>query len=793
MKIKSVKTRQFAGIKGKKVTFSDGLNVLVGKNETGKSTMIDLIYQVLYKDSKLNKKVDKDFYTRFMPSDSKGNVVDGTLVFSTADGEYTLMKKWGASEECELETPDGSVIVGEDKIREIIDGELIYKKGLYDDVVFFFFWSQESVVEHILNKIDKKAGAKQDLVSIIASEGLSSTGGIAPEDIEKILQDKIDNLSGRWDFAIDGPEKRRGIENPWDRGVGGILKAFYAHAELEDNLRKREQAEKAIDIENKKILEAKEKLEGYKAEKGDYERYAEALAAYKSGKELKNKYLAEQNSVVADLQAYPGLRKDYDEAQHLSELAKAKAVIEKFHKIQEAEGILADAKKEFEGKTEISVKDEKDLANLDKDIDNLRAKLSNLNLVANIRKLGNSDIQVKSVATGEIIDISAGEFDINETVEITVPGIMSMTIAAKGVDVEEVQRQLAEKKEERDALLSRCGAKNIDDLRTQKAAYEEASRKVDEAQKAYNNLVNGVDITILEDDYSRFKEKATETEGLDEKIENLCGSESLEAFIGGKKQRIQSLEEVYGKEKTLESMKAMLAEVKGNLEKLASVENDASNIPEKYLAIGDVDAYKKDLKTGIEIAEHTIKEAEGLIRDHEKELGNSTSDDLRAQIDDAAIELQKLKDDCRRWKHILEVLRYTRDNMAGEGTMSDVHEKFAEYLSVITDGRISLKSMDENMDVNIQSGNNHMTYEILSEGTKDTIALAFRLAILEHLFPDGGGLVVFDDPFTDMDESRTRQACKLVQRFADAGNQVIFVTCDNKYNSMLSGNIVEMN
>ena len=38
MNIKSVKTRQFAGIKNKEVEFEEGLNVLVGNNETGKST-----------------------------------------------------------------------------------------------------------------------------------------------------------------------------------------------------------------------------------------------------------------------------------------------------------------------------------------------------------------------------------------------------------------------------------------------------------------------------------------------------------------------------------------------------------------------------------------------------------------------------------------------------------------------------------------------------------------------------------------------------------------------------------
>ena len=95
------------------------------------------------------------------------------------------------------------------------------------------------------------------------------------------------------------------------------------------------------------------------------------------------------------------------------------------------------------------------------------------------------------------------------------------------------------------------------------------------------------------------------------------------------------------------------------------------------------------------------------------------------------------------------------------------------------------------MDVDIQSGNNHLTYDILSEGTKDTIGLAFRLAMLEHLFPNGGGLVVFDDPFTEMDEERTKQACHLVQQFADKGNQVIFTTCDNKYRNLLKGTFID--
>lgn len=794
MNIKSVKTRQFAGIKNKEVEFEDGLNVLVGNNETGKSTMVELIYQTLYRDSKLSrsKKEDKDFIARFMPSDSKGDVVDGTLVFATDDGLYTLQKKWGASEMCELVTSKDEIIANEKQVREIIDEELVYKRGLYDDVIFASQKSQANVVEHILNKLDKKALVKQDLVSIIASEGMSSTEGIAPEEIEKIIQEKIDALSGHWDFANDGPDKKRGIGKKWVQGVGTILEAYYTKAELEDALQKSEVAEKAIDIDNNKINEAKEKLENYQAEKEEYERYAAALAAYNSNMELRNKYLKEINKISADLKEYPQLLKEYEGALHLKTLAKAQDIISKYKEIQAAKDSLDEAKKTIEGKIEITAEDEKKLDTLESDISNLRAQLSNLNSVANIKKLGNTDIQVKSVATGKDIDISAGEFDINETVEITVPGVMSMTIAAKDIDVEDVKRQLDENNKEREALLSKCRVKDRDELRTKKEEYTEAYHNLSAAQKDYDDRIEGIDLDKLDEDYEHHKEKSSELDGLDKKIKELCGSESIDSYEAMLKQKCNSIEGEYDAESPVDCMKKNLKVAEAKLAEIDSQQGDVENIPKKYRDIDDVEVYKETLKSNIKDANNQIEKAKEDLSEHEKKLGDVAPEDLRTQIDDATIEFQKLKDDCERWNHILAVLKATRENMAGESTMSDVQDRFAEYLSVITDGRINLKSMDENMDVNIQSGNNHMTYEILSEGTKDTIALAFRLAILEHLFPNGGGLVVFDDPFTEMDESRTEQACKLVQKFADAGNQVIFVTCDNKYKNMLSGNIVEL-
>lgn len=792
MNIKTIKTRQFAGIKNKEVELEPGLNILVGNNETGKSTLIELIYQMLYRNSKLSKREDKDFFEKYIPSNEKGDVVDGTLVFTTSEGEYTLNKKWGVVSECELVDSDGNITANEEKIREVVAAELIYKQGLYDDVVFVSQNNKLNVVEHILNKLDKKAAVKQDLVSIIAAEGMTSTEGISPEDIEKIIQSKLDALSGHWDFVMDGPEKRRGIENPWAKDVGIILKSYYQLAELEEKLRKGEMVEKAIEADNIKIHEAKKKFEEHSAEKYEYEKYAEILATYKSGMKLRQEYKIKQEEINRDLISYPELIKSYEKAVELDVLLKAEKIINSYRSIEGMKNKLSEARALVDGKMKVDADDERRLTEAETAIIGLNARLSNLDLAASIKKLGTADIIVKSVATGKNIDISTGNFDINETVEITIPGIMNLIITARGVDVEEIKKQLAEATAGYNAILNKYKVLNIKELRAKKEEYAELLKRFEFVNEEYNRLTTGVELSKLELEYNEVKGKEEQFTGLNEKIEELCKSEPITSFIAKQEQKIEIIRDKYGKDDTVNAMKSCLSKVEVEIGKLDSIEDDAANIPEKYLKLTDLDEYKSYLNSNIDNANYNIKEAEAVLREDERKLGDVALDDLRIYIDDAALELQRHKDEYERWKHILEVLENTRENMAGESTMPDVKERFARYLSVITEGRIVLQSMDDNMDINIYSGNNPIKYAILSEGTKDTIALAFRLAILEHLFPEGGGLVVFDDPFTEMDESRTRQACRLVQKFADTGNQVIFVTCDNKYRQLLSGKLIEI-
>ena len=71
--------------------------------------------------------------------------------------------------------------------------------------------------------------------------------------------------------------------------------------------------------------------------------------------------------------------------------------------------------------------------------------------------------------------------------------------------------------------------------------------------------------------------------------------------------------------------------------------------------------------------------------------------------------------------------------------MDDIAEHFTHYLGVISEDKISSEFIDsDKLNMNIYSDNKLLDYNKLSEGSKETVSLAFRLAILEHLFPDGG-------------------------------------------------------
>jgi DNA repair protein SbcC/Rad50 len=67
MKIKSVKLHPFAGIQKQKFDFNDGLNVLCGPNEAGKTTLYNAIWYGLLQTTSLTARQVTDIMGNYFP------------------------------------------------------------------------------------------------------------------------------------------------------------------------------------------------------------------------------------------------------------------------------------------------------------------------------------------------------------------------------------------------------------------------------------------------------------------------------------------------------------------------------------------------------------------------------------------------------------------------------------------------------------------------------------------------------------------------------------------------------
>ncbi|MBQ7821674.1 MAG: AAA family ATPase, partial [Clostridia bacterium] len=231
MKIKSISCTQFAGIRDKSISLCDGINVIYGKNESGKSTLAELISRTLFQNIKIDKRSDKEFSDLYFPAVKKGsNIVsdfaDGKISFTTESGDYTLTKEWGADPRCMLSTPDG-VIRDADTAEQILRELLVYTEGVYTNLLLTSQKNTDASLKTLLDAAQGNADKRElsDAVTVAFAE----SDGISVDTIGSAIDRRINEIAGaHWDSERNMPQRKAGR---WASGLGSILKAYY---ELED-------------------------------------------------------------------------------------------------------------------------------------------------------------------------------------------------------------------------------------------------------------------------------------------------------------------------------------------------------------------------------------------------------------------------------------------------------------------------------------------------------------------------------------------------------------------------------
>lgn len=785
MKIRNVSCTQFAGVRDRNVSFHDGLNVIYGKNESGKSTLVNLISRTLFQDARLDRRKDKDFYERFFPAAMKNaagiaDYVDGKITLENENGTYILSKEWGADPRCTLAAPDG-VARDPNRIAGILRQILVYGEGVYTDLLFSSQNHTDAALQTILD-MTGKSEVKKELANVMA-QAFAESDGISADAIEQAIRTKIEEIAGKhWDVDRQLPVRKAGR---WSTGLGEILKAYYAMEDAQNVVAEFAQLEAEVDRtaaayeeSDAAVLSAEESCDRFRA-------FASQLVLQKERRKIAERIERELSGVSDVLSRWPKLQKDLENARVLYQERERRKILDQYEAAKcihaELETLRASvADMPCPGEDEIQK-----VREAQRSISMLENQLCGMNLQAAIRMLDGHSAEIVSLRTGQLVEADS----ITEAVRITIPGVMEMQLAPANVDVEAVEAQIAVHQAFVDEIFDIYQAASLQELEQLAKTVSAAKLKEESARNRLSLLLSTATFEELEASARQIADRPRPMDQIEGEICTLCGSHDAAKYMISRETVLAGYAAEYG---SIHDLKSRAMDLEAELEKAGEALSLTQSIPEEYQAVSDPEAQ-------LELLQRTLKQKQ-LLRENAltaKTAAVSRLEDRREQSDnDPAAELEQArrnfeqqKELLRHWLHVADVFQSLKEELR-DNPMEALADRFAHYLSLISNDDVSSDFPDKDkLNVSIYSREEkRLNYGILSEGTKETVSLAFRLAVLDHLFPDGG-VIVLDDPFTDMDAERTEQACRLIVDCAQR-HQVIFLTCKEDCLAALQGNLI---
>lgn len=805
MIIKNIKLTPFAGISNREQTFAPGINVILGPNEAGKSTLVNAIFAALFIPPEVRKNSEdwKNFIRRCLPH--PGGDTARVKIEIAAENILRYSCSWGADREERLILEDGREINDSATIRDHLQQALKLGRSTYEEVLFA---RQEEMI-HTLEKLKDNSEAT-GAISDLLRAALFEAGGVSLEELEKAILKEEAELLSNWDPDLDGPRGGRGIDNPHKTKVGKILEAYYNFESLRKKLKSARHAEDEVDELNHRLAEEtteRDRLKGRLSEMEALEddirrrstlepqletarvKEAELKTIAKKWPGIEEKVKNLQAKIVSEKERIASAEKELKEAEAVLDAREKKELLERARPLHKKS---SEQQQELAKLPPMTEKDLNYLRQKQQEKETLKAKLEAMKLKAKItaEKILNLTVtagldepyslQVEKEtpleAAGRLnlkgpgwsIEVQSGEGDA-ESVMAThrqAQKDLEARLSALAVkDAEEARTILArrqnletELKRLQSELSGILGQKNYEDL--ERACASTAPDKPVRDPAQISNDIGNLKVAVRSDSYT-LEEEIVKLREWEEKYES---SDKVIEVLSDCRGRVREIESVLGQLKPLPAQYAT---------------------PEDFIAdLKEIREQNDSLKTAIARLRETLAEARGR-------LPEETSEDLEEALRLAEDELNRFKNRAGAVKLVKEEFNALKEEL-DKDTLAPLTEAFSHNLSVLTSNRYTAAVMVGALPGEITSPRGiKLPVDYLSTGTSGGVALALRLAMAKYLLGDAAGFLVMDDPLVNLDPQRREAAARLINDFARE-KQVIITTCDPETARLLGGNLIKM-
>jgi DNA repair protein SbcC/Rad50 len=779
----------------KLLEFAPGMNVVLGPNEAGKSTLFNAARLVLLVSTDLGKRDRERLIGPYLPV-TGGDFVRVAVELHKGGEVFKLTRRWGNDPSSKLDLPGGGSLAEEARVREKLAEILPARLGTMEHVLM----TRQSMLGSTLESFRTEARESIADLSDILRRAVLETGGVSVDRFLERVKSERDQAFLRWDRQSRGPEKSKGTTKRWVKGFGTVLGAWY---ELDGA---RELASKARAWESE-LDSLKEELRRATSDASSLKAFLESSEAPAQDAQERRSLEAELRSVKAEADALGKVMETWpvaaDRARKLEQSLsgaeeKRRELAEEQRRAKKAEEarLLRDRHARvmrFKKGVDDAQAALKSAPRLDKKaLAGIQAAVNSLNLLEAGLEAGKISVTVAGRSTGELLtqeDFSPEKKQgITPGRTVSLAGTGRIRIIHKDLEIEvrsgdaDAQartEKAAAARRARDELMKKHAVGDLEEAGERNRQWEKLTERLAGAEESLSDELAGESLEGLAAAVAAAGELAP-ARGLQEVTADLARFQNQEKTDRGELAELQrQVKEWEAAHLSLEKLVLSLASAKGKEGDLQARISRASALPAGFT---DADGFlravaKARADLGEQQRRHDVfAERARNLEEQAREWGGQSAEELSAQVANAQeafdAELRRAEALDRVAERGTALLGSTNGDIA-----SGLTTRLSEMLSAMTAGRHSALVMDGPLPAALSEGDGvSLGWDQLSAGTRDTLALALRLAMADYFLGKEDGFMLLDDPLVDMDPERQKAAAAALKVFAGRRQLIVF-TC----------------